>query len=294
MWNISTKKKLIRDELLLVPAIKIDLPTEPIDTKIDLSTKFTSIKSQGRTSSCVAFAVIGTIEYIMNRGGVLKNDDCLSERFLYYKSLKHDETIYDKHYEGTHISSALYIASHYGICVEEMFPYYQNIYENIYSKVDELIAPSCEANIDALKYRISIYGSIDELKGTKTSINDKILLIRKSLSLDLPVIVTYKNSNNPFHMLYAQITGYITDPKLGESSRHCVVIVGYDDDKKLFKFRNSWDNYLFYWGDKGYGYINYADVNIITQGWIVAGIKVCENQDQIQILRSQFAYESHE
>jgi C1A family cysteine protease len=38
-----------------------------------------------------------------------------------------------------------------------------------------------------------------------------------------------------------------------------ICIVGYDDNKKMFKFLNSWGNN---WGDKGYGYLPY---NYLTE-----------------------------
>ena len=39
---------------------------------------------------------------------------------------------------------------------------------------------------------------------------------------------------------------------------HAVNIVGYDDNKKLLKIRNSWSTH---WGDKGYCYMKYDDFN---------------------------------
>jgi C1A family cysteine protease len=45
-----------------------------------------------------------------------------------------------------------------------------------------------------------------------------------------------------------------------------ICIVGYDDDKKLIKFKNSWGTK---WGDKGYGYLSYNYVDkFLTDAWI--------------------------
>ncbi len=48
-------------------------------------------------------------------------------------------------------------------------------------------------------------------------------------------------------------TGVVPMPSGQTRGGHDVLFVGYDDSKRLFKFRNSWGN----WGDGGYGYIPY-------------------------------------
>jgi hypothetical protein len=57
-----------------------------------------------------------------------------------------------------------------------------------------------------------------------------------------------------------------TSPK--KTGWHAIVIVGYDESKKLFKFKNSWSGL---WGDgKGYGYLpydyilTYSDIAVAT------------------------------
>jgi C1A family cysteine protease len=51
----------------------------------------------------------------------------------------------------------------------------------------------------------------------------------------------------------------------------CVVIVGYDHQKELFKFKNTWGKN---WGDKGYGYIHYNDAyTIILSAYVFTEIE---------------------
>lgn len=66
----------------------------------------------------------------------------------------------------------------------------------------------------------------------------------------------------------AKKTGIIPDPAPKEKiiGGHSICIVGYDDDKKLFKFKNSWD--ATSWGDKGYGYISYDYIKNSSEAWI--------------------------
>lgn len=269
--------------------IPIVINLRPKKRKINLAAKFLSTKGQGNTNSCVAFAVVGTIEYMMSQRGILDENDQLSQRFLYHETIKFDKSSE----KGIYLTSALHIASTIGICSEEVFPFYQTDKELITEMINENTKPPSEAYIDAKKYKISIYGYLQELNDPLVNKKKKILSIKKALSLDLPVIICYKTSDNFVDSWYSFYTGYLVDPQTGPSRLHCVVIVGYDDDTKTFKFRNSWDTKIFYWGNKGYGYIRYTDVNIITQGWVVAGIRVTDEEcTQVQILRSQFDMEA--
>ena len=54
----------------------------------------------------------------------------------------------------------------------------------------------------------------------------------------------------------ASKTGLIPMPKKKEQYQggHAICIAGYDDSKKLFKFKNSWGDG---WGNEGYGYLTY-------------------------------------
>ncbi|MCK5491938.1 MAG: hypothetical protein KAJ14_02370, partial [Candidatus Omnitrophica bacterium] len=52
-------------------------------------------------------------------------------------------------------------------------------------------------------------------------------------------------------------TGLVPMPKKNEAALggHAICPVGYDDKKKLVKFKNSWAEK---WGQKGYGFLPYA------------------------------------
>src|SRR5262249_56575528 len=67
----------------------------------------------------------------------------------------------------------------------------------------------------------------------------------------------------------ANSTGIIPMPSARDQLRggHAVCIVGYDDQKRQFKFINSWGTG---WGDHGYGYLPYDYPKI--DFWQVQGI----------------------
>ena len=70
-------------------------------------------------------------------------------------------------------------------------------------------------------------------------------------------------------------TGIVQLPEKTEKmlGGHAIVIVGYDQEKHLFIFRNSWGED---WGDKGYGYLPFeyvCDKDLASDFWVVN--KVC-------------------
>jgi C1A family cysteine protease len=54
---------------------------------------------------------------------------------------------------------------------------------------------------------------------------------------------------------------------------HSVLCVGYDDNKKLFRIRNSWEKAV---GENGYFYIPYDYVtnpDLASDFWVICGIE---------------------
>jgi C1A family cysteine protease len=69
-------------------------------------------------------------------------------------------------------------------------------------------------------------------------------------------------------------TGLVPMPKRGEEEMggHCMVIVGFDDDKHLWIVRNSWGN----WGDAGYCYMPYdylTNSRLADDFWIITTVR---------------------
>jgi C1A family cysteine protease len=60
-----------------------------------------------------------------------------------------------------------------------------------------------------------------------------------------------------FEGIFDTKTGLVPMPRKNEYALggHAICAAGYDDKKKLIKFKNSWSAK---WGDKGYGYLPYA------------------------------------
>lgn len=77
--------------------------------------------------------------------------------------------------------------------------------------------------------------------------------LRMSLATKGPAVLGIET----FKGMLKTKTGIVPMPKKGERSigGHAIAACGYDDEKELVKFKNSWS---VKWGDKGYGYLPYT------------------------------------
>ena len=138
---------------------------------------------------------------------------------------------------GCTIRGSMKAISKYGICNESLWSY------NI-SNFDKL-APS-NAFRDLYKLNEFIY----------TFIKQDLTSIKEVLASGSPIVagvLVYSSFESTNATKYGTIP--MPNPKKEKLlGGHAILLVGYDDNKKVFKFQNSWGTA---WGDKGYGYIPY-------------------------------------
>ncbi|MCK5592358.1 MAG: C1 family peptidase, partial [Candidatus Pacebacteria bacterium] len=119
-----------------------------------------------------------------------------------------------------------------GVCQEKFWPYQS--YQTDKAK------KGFSAN--AKKFRIKTYARI-------LTLNE----LRLSLANKGPCVIGVQ----VFEGMMKTKTGIVPMPKKNEGALggHAICSVGYDDKKKLVKFKNSWSDK---WGKKGYGFLPYA------------------------------------
>lgn len=206
------------------------LPPIPLPDKIDYTAQMTPVRNQGDEGTCVAFAcVVGVKEYQDSKE--FKKYIELSPRYLYSICKKYDGI---PGQEGTFPRVAMKVLFKYGVCLEACWPYrpHQRNY------------PCSTAGAEAKIYRIKAYARLNT-----------VLEIKRSLLVNGPFVAGVKVYSSWFTKK-ASKTGQIPMPKSQDEYEggHAICIVGYDDKKGLFKFKNSWGTG---WGDKGYGYLPY-------------------------------------
>ncbi|TBR17900.1 hypothetical protein EPO66_01870 [bacterium] len=228
MYSLGCKKdpRDLRD----IPMALV-LPVIPVPKSFDYTLCMSPVRDQGSEGTCVAFAsVVGVKEYQDKKEyrKLIK----LSPRYIYNLCKKFDGAPTE---EGTYPRMAMKILLNYGTCAEKYWPY----------SPFQKDKPKKEADENAKRYRIKAYA---RLKG--------IPEMKRSLLVNGPFLSGVKVFESWFNKR-AQKTGLIPMPKQGEKlmGGHAICIVGFNDTKRIFKFKNSWSSQ---WADKGYGYLPYT------------------------------------
>jgi len=206
------------------------LPPILLPSEIDYAANMTPIRNQGDEGTCVAFAsVVGVKEYQDTKE--YKRLIQLSPRFIYSLCKKYDGNPDE---EGTYPRIAMKMLLKYGTPPENYWPY----------RPHQTDKPKPNASRAAIKYRVRAYARLKTM-----------LEMKRSLVINGPFLAGVDVYESWFTDKTSK-TGLIPLPKKSEQCEggHAMCVVGYNDLKKLFKFKNSWGSQ---WGDKGYGYLTY-------------------------------------
>lgn len=209
---------------------------------VDLSHLCSPIQNQWLLASCTAFAGCGLVEFLLKKEG--KTDVKQSELFLYYNERKIEGTLPKD--EGANMATIIKALHEYGSCPENLLPY--NFEDRWY--FNNMPSEKCYTEAKKLV-------DLDQFAHTivKTDLNE----MKTLLANDQPFIIGLKfyESARTWETFR---TGYVPmpnlDPNSGDSylASHALMIVGYDDNKKCFKARNSYGTIM---GDNGYLWIPY-------------------------------------
>lgn len=219
--------------------------------KVDLSRYIPSVYDQGKFGACVAHSASQAIRLLVSRRDRQRYK---ISRLLwsdpYAESLKHPSRLYiyynSRQTEGDPLNvdsgctnqSACMAIEHYKICPEDLWPYSA---ENLNKH------PPHNAYAVAHQYKEFKYSkvdrSIDQLKGA--------LVSGYPVMIGVVVFPSLIASGSDGSSGNVPIPNPRRESPLGG---HSILLVGYNEDEKVFKFINHWSTR---WGTGGYGSIPY-------------------------------------
>ena len=260
---------LIRDsydpnDLIYERQFKIKSPDVILPDSFNLLYKTPPFRSQGKKGACVAMASCSALSMLPEYEGLTFSVD-----FLYHFSRILENSSYKDN--GVSLKSSLKAMHRFGVCLEEMFPYNEDIVDR---------EPSTECIMNGLEHRIDKYYKI---KNGLYSIKSYLYTERLPILFGMTVFESAKSEK-------VRRTGIIPIPKSDEEvvGNHGLLCVGYKSVSRFEKLQsvfnstlssdcylvclNSWDGY-----NENDGNILYIPVEMFTQHnfcfdfWAISG-----------------------
>jgi C1A family cysteine protease len=247
-----------RDHLYSAPLGNL----QALPAAVDLQPTF-PIYDQGRIGSCTANALAGAVQFDRLKSAQ-KPDFVPSRLFIYY-----NERVIEGdpgNDAGAQLRDGIKTLQQQGVCPESEWPYDDTPapYEGGPFPVGSKPAtqPNQKCYNDAANYEIKSYQRLNQI----------LSQLQGCLAAGFPFVFGF----SVFNEWYSQDPrpALIPVPSNSDSlvGGHAVLCVGYDNDKRLFKIRNSWGNSV---GDNGYFYMPYSYVTEPTLAgdfWVINAV----------------------
>jgi C1A family cysteine protease len=216
---------------------KLYSPTQFQDIKslpkmVDLRPKCPPVFDQGQLGSCTANALSAFKMFLLLNGDPA-DPTVLSRLWLYYEERLAEGTVSDD--SGAYLRDGMKVLQKLGCAPETDWAY------DIAKYAD---TPPEQCSIDALKYKISAYHRVLNVRAMKAALAEG-----QTVALGIDVYESFESDK-------VAETGMVPIPTLGEQllGGHAVLAVGYEPIKSIpyVIARNSWGTD---WGDNGYFYL---------------------------------------
>jgi C1A family cysteine protease len=255
---ISLVKLNLKKDILDVRDYKMTSVPYGLPAIVDYRSEMSSVKNQGELGSCVGFAAAAMKEWqeqkehlkevAEGKKDTRKTDQYdLSEQWIYYKCKEIDPWPNE---EGTSIRCAMQVLQKVGVPCEKAYPY-NDMFKG---------KPASWAKL------ISKWGLIDSYYRC-----DDLNALKNSLANNGPTVIGIACFREIFTV---GSNGYIPYPANPNEiyGGHAICAVGYNDQTKLVKFKNSWG---VEWGNKGYGLLPYSYINdFMWDSWVAVDLSV--------------------
>jgi hypothetical protein len=245
-----------RNVVMLIDAVPEGyLRRDYLPSKVDYSSEAGPVGEQGRLGTCVGWALVdGLKEWQEYKESGRRVE--LSVMYLWQKAKKIDEFTSNEYEQaaGTSLKAGLSVLLKYGVPEEHYWPYGAPEPTIGKEKLDER----------AWKYRIGRYEDLISHYSRKYRLANEGPFV-----MSLPLYINWLSvgSSGVLPLPPAPFIPYNEDifhPFQNRKGRclggHAVLVVGYDDEKKRYRFKNSFGEK---WGEDGYGYISYEYEQVI-------------------------------
>ena len=216
------------DKLAGIPLASTPFGGDELPASVDLSDRMPPVGNQGIQQSCVAWSIAYALKSYQEKVE-------LGQQYTFSPSY-----IYNQINNGmnapTFVTDALNILSDQGVCQYDEMPYDEN---------DWTTKPSEASKVNAKKFRIDFWRRVNILD-TKE--------VKAQLAAGYPVIIGADVSKEFINEGYSKKADFVWKEAGTPAGGHCMLLVGYDDQKAAFKVMNSWGKD---WGDNGFGWIDY-------------------------------------
>ena len=219
--------------------------------KFSLRKEMPLVLDQGDLGSCTSCGIANALRFCEMKEKL--PNIARSRLFIYYNERAMEGTVNKD--SGAQIRDGIKSVNKQGSCSEKLWPYDISKFED---KPPEECYKSAERH-RAIKYERA-QQNLEHLKAC--------------LSSGYPIVIGFVVYDS-IRTLEVMKTGAVPLPKEGDKiiGGHCILLTGYDDEKKLFEFENSWSTS---WGKEGYGSIPYdyvTNAELASDFWVIQFVK---------------------
>jgi C1A family cysteine protease len=192
------------------------------------------VEDQANLGSCTCNAGTTGHEFILQKHGVTIQ----LSRLWAYARVREFEGCPLTEDNGAQIRDVVKVLAKYGCPPEALWPYDVTKWSQ---------RPPTSTDIEAAKHKLTYYYRCSTLGA-----------IRLSISQGYPVVGGFEVPENMMST-FCQKTGIVKlpAPEEGYVGGHAVLFMGYNDERQMLEFQNSWSTG---WGDGGYGWLPYEFV----------------------------------
>lgn len=234
-----------RDKVFkLNPVISTNLPTSVDHRKSGFMPR---VYDQGQLGSCTANSIAAALEFDRKKQGL--DVWTPSRLFIYYYERLGEGTVNSD--AGAAIRDGYKVINTTGYAKETTWPYDVKKFN---------LKPNADAQAEAATYKSVSYQSVDQNENSIKS----VLAEGYVISFGISVFQSFETRD-------VASNGFVPMPRghEGNLGGHAILLVGYDDNRQVYIFRNSWSEQ---WGDGGYGYLPYEYVHnpdFASDFWVV-------------------------